>query len=126
VIKLTLVETMSSMTEEIIRAAKVDRGSAAPLSQSQITSLSLNTLLRVMASPAGKGTSDDEEDDYMSMVIAEPTRPDKESSIQRVARRKKEVDFTYTRPHRYSEFVACEIEMNIFSLPARPRRFWQL
>jgi hypothetical protein len=53
-----------------------------------------------MAPPTGKGASGDEEDDdYMSMFIAEPTRPDKETSIQRVARKKKEVGFFQTCPH---------------------------
>lgn len=40
------------------------------------------------------GTSDDE-DDYMNMVIAEPVEAIKETSIQRAARKKKEVGISY-------------------------------
>jgi hypothetical protein len=50
------------------------------------------------------GTED--EDDYMSMVIAEPTRPDKETSIQRAARKKKEVSFS-PRAHVGSQKSVC-------------------
>lgn len=39
--------------------------------------------------------SSDEEDDYMNMVIAEPAEIIKESSIQRAARKKKEVGTSY-------------------------------
>jgi hypothetical protein len=39
-------------------------------------------------------TSDDE-DDYMNMVIAEPVEAIKETSIQRAARKKKEVGISY-------------------------------
>jgi hypothetical protein len=42
------------------------------------------------------GTSDEnDEDDYMSMVIAEPVEAVKETSIQRAARKKKEVGISY-------------------------------
>jgi hypothetical protein len=45
-----------------------------------------------MAPDSGKGSADDDElDDYMSMIIAEPTLPVKETSIQRAARKKREV-----------------------------------
>jgi hypothetical protein len=40
------------------------------------------------------GSSDDE-DDYMNMVIAEPVETVKETSIQRAARKKKEVGISY-------------------------------
>lgn len=39
--------------------------------------------------------SSDEEDDYMNMVIAEPTDIVNETSIQRAARKKKEVGSSY-------------------------------
>lgn len=42
-----------------------------------------------MASPS------DDEDDYMKMVIAEPVEAIKETSIQRAARKKKEVGISY-------------------------------
>jgi hypothetical protein len=37
----------------------------------------------------------DDEDDYMNMVIAEPVEAIKETSIQRAARKKKEVGISY-------------------------------
>jgi hypothetical protein len=46
------------------------------------------------ASTAMAGPSDDE-DDYMNMVIAEPVEAVKETSIQRAARKKKEVGISY-------------------------------
>lgn len=44
------------------------------------------------------GPSDDE-DDYMNMVIAEPAEVIKETSIQRAARKKKEVGISYVSPN---------------------------
>ena len=35
--------------------------------------------------------SSEDVDDYMSMVIMEPTKPEKETSIQRQARKRREV-----------------------------------
>lgn len=46
------------------------------------------------ASVAMTGSSE-EEDDYMNMVIAEPTQIIQETSIQRAARKKKEVGTSY-------------------------------
>jgi hypothetical protein len=46
------------------------------------------------ASAAMAGPSDDD-DDYMNMVIAEPVEAIKETSIQRAARKKKEVGISY-------------------------------
>jgi hypothetical protein len=48
----------------------------------------------------------DEEDDYLSMVIAEPTSRAKESSIQRAARLKKEVGKLFNHNSRASTLTA--------------------
>jgi hypothetical protein len=45
------------------------------------------------------GDSDGDEDDYMSMVISESKQTVKETSIQRAARKKREVRISYVARH---------------------------
>jgi hypothetical protein len=62
-----------------------------------------------MASAAGTRPEEDEEDDYMSMFIAEPVQAAKESSIQRAARKKREVGISYV-PLQVSRFTTNSLD----------------
>lgn len=58
--------------------------------------------------PASSGSADGGEDDYMSMVISEPTTHEKETSIQRRARKQREVGWHHIGSlSKHSGRAAC-------------------